>query len=78
MGVVTAAREMATGGAINPTTGVGNSPITNGANRQVRVWDGVNPVDQTMVAGREESSVGMLVMVVVTATSNAGNGRFSP
>lgn len=52
--------------------------VMAGANRQDRVWDGVNPVDRTMVAGREEVSAGMPVMVVVMATSNAGNGRVSP
>jgi hypothetical protein len=70
MGVVMAAREMVMSVVLHPTTGGGNS--------QDRVWYGVNPVDQTMVAGREEISAGMLVKVVVTATSNAGNGRFSP
>ena len=65
--------------AREPIGGVNRvGPTMDGATRQVRVWEGVNQADQTMVAGKEEISAGMLVMVVVMATSNAGNGRLSP
>ena len=68
---VMAAREPVMGG-------VNRRRIMDGATRQGRVWDGVNQAAQAMVAGREEISAGMPVMVVVRVISNAGNNRLSP